>query len=146
MIIKILYQIFHGSSFVLSLYLGGCGRKIAVYFKSRIHCETPSKTKCIYWLTSKPLLHFVLRNEIIDCKILDFFVLIICKCFCLLKLKFLTSELSDLFYISSIIVFHGNSFPLFEIYVSVYYVQLESDIFVALLKTRAARAVLAWSP
>lgn len=55
------------------------------------------------------------------------------------------SELSDLFYICSIIVFHGNSFPLFEINVSVYYVQLESDTFVALFKTRVARAVLAWS-
>lgn len=43
-------------------------------------------------------------------------------------------------------MFHGNSFPLFEINVSVYSVQLESDTFVALLKARVARAVLAWSP
>lgn len=63
---KILYQNFHGRSFVLSLYLGGCGRKIAVYLKSHIQSETPSQTKikCMYWLTSKPLLHFVVRNEI----------------------------------------------------------------------------------
>lgn len=63
---KILYQNFHGSSFVLSLYLGGCGRNIAMYLKSHIQKATPSQTKmkCIYWLTSEPLLHFVLKNEI----------------------------------------------------------------------------------